>query len=263
LGTNGSTCLTFSNDIWEDHEKVSTSENASLISPFTENEIKSVIFSMNSNKAPRPDGFSILFYQKFWDLIKHDIVFLFSEFYHHRLDIAKFNRTIICLIPKVVDTSTIKDVQPISLLNYSFKIFIKVLTSRLHPVLDRLIGFNQHVFLKGQNFMDNVISAHEILYSMHRFKEPGLLLKLDFEKTFDNVNWNYIQHTFLQQGFDPKWVKWMKSILWGGYSVVLFNGRPGTYFECRKGLRQGILCLPILFYLLPGVSIKFFLWELD
>jgi Reverse transcriptase (RNA-dependent DNA polymerase) len=99
-------------------------------------------------------------------------------------------------------------------------------------VLDRLIGFNQHAFLKGRNIMDNIISAHEILYFVHRSKEPGLLLKLDFEKAFDNVDWYYILHTFLQRGFDPKWVKWMESILWGGHSAVLFNGHPRTYFEC-------------------------------
>jgi hypothetical protein len=44
---------------------MSTSKNASLISPFTENEIKNAIFSMNPNKTPGPDGFSILFYPKF------------------------------------------------------------------------------------------------------------------------------------------------------------------------------------------------------
>jgi hypothetical protein len=44
LGTKGSTWLSFSNDIWADHEKVSTSENASLISLFIENEIKNAIF---------------------------------------------------------------------------------------------------------------------------------------------------------------------------------------------------------------------------
>jgi hypothetical protein len=122
---------------------------------------------MDPNKAPGPDGFPILFYQKIWDLIKTDIVQLFSAFYHHQLDISKFNRVFIWLIPKVYDISTVKDVRPISLLNCSFKIFTKkVLTSHLHPVLDRLIGVNQHAFLKGCNIMNNVIAAHEyyILY---------------------------------------------------------------------------------------------------
>jgi Reverse transcriptase (RNA-dependent DNA polymerase) len=130
-------------------------------------------------------------------------VHLFSEFYHHHLDISKFNRAVICLIPNVIDTSTIKDFRPISLHNCCFKIFMKVLTSRLHPVLDRFIRLNQYVFLKGRNIMDNVISAHKILHYVHRSKEPGLLIKLDFEKVFDNVDWNYILNTFKQHGFDP------------------------------------------------------------
>jgi Reverse transcriptase (RNA-dependent DNA polymerase) len=122
-------------------------------------------------------------------------VHLFSELYNHTLDIGKLNRVLICLISKVVDTS-IKDFRPISLLNYSFKIFTKVLTTRLHPILDCLIGLNQHVFLKGINIMDNVIAAHEILHSIKSTKELGLLLKLDFQNTFDNVDWNYILNTF-------------------------------------------------------------------
>jgi Reverse transcriptase (RNA-dependent DNA polymerase) len=72
------------------------------------------------------------------------------------------------------------------------------LTSYLHSILDRLIGVNKHAFLKGHNFMDNVISAHEILYFIKHSKEPSLLLKLDFEKTFDNVDWNYLL-TILKQ----------------------------------------------------------------
>jgi hypothetical protein len=84
---------------------------------------------MDPNKAPGPDSFFILFYQfyqKFWDLIKHDMVDLFSDFYNHQLDIAKFNRAFICLIPKILNTSSIKDFWPICLLNCSLKNFTKV-----------------------------------------------------------------------------------------------------------------------------------------
>jgi Reverse transcriptase (RNA-dependent DNA polymerase) len=197
---------------------------------------------MHPNKAPGPYDFSILFYQKFWNLIKHDIIFLFSEFYHHCLNIAKFNRAIICLIPKVAETSSIKDFRPISLLNCSFKFFTKVLTFRLHPVLDRLIGFNQHAFLKGRNIMDNVIVAHKILHSMHRSKEPGILLKLDFEKTFDNVDWNYILNTFKQREFNHKWVKWMDIVL----CYLMDNMVP--ILSAGKGLGKVTLCLLIFFF---------------
>jgi Reverse transcriptase (RNA-dependent DNA polymerase) len=100
------------------------------------------------------------------------------------LDISKFNSAFIYLISKVSDIFTIKDFQPISLLNRSFKIFTKVLTNRLHPVLDRLIGVNQHAFLKGHNIMDNVIAAHKILYFVRHSKELCLLVKLDFLNTF-------------------------------------------------------------------------------
>jgi Reverse transcriptase (RNA-dependent DNA polymerase) len=97
--------------------------------------------------------------------------------------------------------------------------------------------------------MDNVIAAHEILHSVKQSKEPGILLKLDFEKAFDNVDWSYLLNTFKQREFAPKWIHWMEAILWGGHSVVLINGQLGAYFECCKGVRQGDPLSPYLFLL--------------
>jgi hypothetical protein len=90
------------------------------------------------------------------------MVDLFFAFYNHQLDIAKFNRVFICLIPKISNTSSIKDFRPISLLNCSFKIFTKNLTSHLHPILDRLIGDNQNAFLKGRPPPHKIDSIHLI-----------------------------------------------------------------------------------------------------
>jgi hypothetical protein len=42
----------------------------------------------------------------------------------------------------------------ISLLNYSYNFFSKVLTNRLYPVLDRFIGPNQLAFLKGRHILE-------------------------------------------------------------------------------------------------------------
>jgi hypothetical protein len=44
LGTKGSTWLAFSDEIWDEHEKVLVSENSALIAPFTEEKLKLLFF---------------------------------------------------------------------------------------------------------------------------------------------------------------------------------------------------------------------------
>lgn len=47
--------------------------NSKLSEPYTGEEIRLALFQMHPDKAPGIDGFSALFYQKFWELIKDDI----------------------------------------------------------------------------------------------------------------------------------------------------------------------------------------------
>lgn len=84
-----------------------------------------------------------------------------------------------------------------------------------------------------------MIVALEILHDMKQHKQKGVLINLDFEKAFDNVNWTYLFKSFKDRGFPEQWINWMQQILWGGRVNVLINGVKSSYFECRKGLRQG------------------------
>jgi hypothetical protein len=45
-----------------------------LAACFTEKEVKEAIFEMKHNKAPGPDGFPVEFYQRFWKIIKDDLI---------------------------------------------------------------------------------------------------------------------------------------------------------------------------------------------
>jgi hypothetical protein len=67
-------------------EKVSQEENDLLSAPFTEEEIMEAIFSSYAEGAPGPDGLPFLFYQKFWDILKDDIVKMFEAFHKGELD---------------------------------------------------------------------------------------------------------------------------------------------------------------------------------
>jgi hypothetical protein len=67
---------------------------------FEEREVFEVVKGMNRDKASDRDRFSMAFFQDCWDMIKADIMGVFSYF-HARCKFEKsLNATLIALIPK-------------------------------------------------------------------------------------------------------------------------------------------------------------------
>lgn len=167
---------------------------------------------------------SFLFYQTFWSTLQHDLHLLLQSFYNHTLDLSKSNHASIVLIPETEDAANIKHFLPISLINCSFKIITKIMAMRLEKVMNFLIDHTQTAFIKGRIIFDNIDCAQEILYQVKTKKSKVILLKLDFEKAFDNVNWDFLLEILQARGFGPKWIRWIKDILDSGQTCVNING---------------------------------------
>jgi hypothetical protein len=60
---------------------------------------------MEHNKAPGPDGFLAEFYQKFWDVIKVDLMQMFHDLHLGTLLLFSLNFGVITLIPKVQEAN--------------------------------------------------------------------------------------------------------------------------------------------------------------
>ena len=174
--------------LWQEEEKVNMEENDMLPQPFSEEEIRFALFSMEKNKAAGPDKIPIEFYQSCWDIIKSDIIELFDDFHKGNLLVNRLNYGVITLLPKVQDAAKIQQFRQICLLNFLYKWITKTLTLRIEKLADKLILKTQSSFLKGRNIMNSVMALHEILHETKRNKEVGVVLKLDFEKAYDKVN---------------------------------------------------------------------------
>ena len=209
--------------LWNAKEKVSMEENDKLSSHFTEDEIKFALFSMEKNKAAGPDKIPIEFYQTCWDIIKGDIMELFEDFHKGKLDVYRLNYGVITLLPKVHDASRIQQYRPICLLNCLYKWITKVLTIRLELLADKLILKTQSAFLKGRNIMNGIMALHEILHETKRKNEVGVVLKLDFEKAYDKVNWNFMFECLSHRGFCATWCDWIRKVVIGGTVCVKLN----------------------------------------
>jgi hypothetical protein len=172
---------------------------------------------------------------------------LFDDFYHLRLDIGRFNYGIIILLPKVKEANTIKLYRPICLLNVVYKIFTKALMLRLDKVMGKIINRSQSGFLKDRNIMDGILALHEILHATRIKKKDGLVLKLDFEKAYDKLNWDFLYECLKQRGFGDKWCDWIKLVMSSGTVSVKLNNTTGSYFKSGRGVRHGDPLSPFLF----------------
>nr|GEY86408.1 RNA-directed DNA polymerase, eukaryota, reverse transcriptase zinc-binding domain protein [Tanacetum cinerariifolium] len=64
--------------------------------------------------------------------------------------------------------------------------------------------------------------------------------KVEFEKAFDSVKWDYLDETLKAFGFGSKWRNWISSYLNNAMGSMLVNGSPTLEFQFHKGLKQGI-----------------------
>lgn len=51
-----------------------SAHNSILAAPVTEDEVKTTLFQLRPSKAPGIHGYSALFFQKFWDLVRSDFL---------------------------------------------------------------------------------------------------------------------------------------------------------------------------------------------
>ncbi|XP_022040327.1 uncharacterized protein LOC110942874 [Helianthus annuus] len=133
-----------------------------------------------------------------------DLKELEASFYNKGAISERCSSSFITLIPKNKDPVGLKDYRTINLIGVISKTISKILANQLK-----------------------------------KEKKKAFLLKIDFEKAYDNVNWKFLLDIMGQMGFPSLWYKWVEGVLVSARSSVLVNGSPTFEFSCPKRIRQG------------------------
>ena len=234
---------------------ISDAENSELCRIPTNQEIKEVIFGLNSQKSPGPDGLPALFYKRYWTTVGSDVIDAVKGFFRSGRMLNEVNNSLIVLIPKIKSPSSVNHFRPISLCNTVYKTISKLIVSRIRPILDKLVSPSQSAFIPGRWIAENQLLVHELLHSFKRRKvvRGFVALKIDLQKAYDWVNWNFLQVVLTNFRFHKIIIQWIMECVSSVSASVLINGGKSKQFYPSRGLRQGDPLSPYLFILCQEV----------
>jgi len=234
-----------------------------LSKPYSSTEILRALRSMAPFKAPGPDGFPALFFRRYWNLVGPSTCELVLGVLNGRHLPEGLNDTFLVLLPKVDHPHKINQFRPIGLCNVAYKLVTKVLVHRLQKILPNLISPSQSSFVPGRQISDNIVIMQEALHSMRRKRGSRgfMAIKLDLEKAYDRLNWQFIRDTLLEMRLPQLMVEVIMMCLTSCSMRILWNGEPTSCFHPSRGIRQGdplsaylfVACMERLSQLIEGM----------
>ncbi|XP_058217295.1 uncharacterized protein LOC131328358 [Rhododendron vialii] len=120
----------------------------------------------------------------------------------------------------------------------------KPFNEAFRKVLPSIIGEAQAAFVGGKQILDGVLIANQVIHYWKQRRSGGLILKIDFEKAYDCVNWNFPLDMLNKFGCGRKWGEWVKACISTTSLSFLINGSPTEEIYPQKGLTQGDILYP-------------------
>ncbi|XP_071740587.1 uncharacterized protein [Rutidosis leptorrhynchoides] len=197
--------------------RVTPQHARNMIHPITVQEVKDAVFGIGDNKSPGPDGFTAAFFKEAWDIIGNDVFKAMQQFFVNGQILREINNTVITLLPKVPSPS-------------------------------------KSTFIPDRRIADNILLTQEIMKNYHRDRgTPRCAFKVDIQKAYDTVDWNFLEATMICFGYPMKMVEWVMACVTSTSYSICVNGDLHGFFKGRRGLRQGDPMSPYLFTLVMEV----------
>ena len=176
------------------------------------------------------------------------------QFYYIGHTNCFFTKVIQILIYYLVKSATNHILFCMSLLTFFSKICcsFRIFYYRKNYWLIEIKLNHQSAFAKNRLITDNILVAFESLNSMKNMSTGNtgyMAIKLDMSKTYDRVEWGYLENVMRKMGFGERWIGFiMVCVKTVTYSIML-NGEPQGLIHPTRGIRQRDPLSPFLFLL--------------
>ena len=224
------------------------------LTPITSAELKAALKELAHNKAPGPDGIPAEAWQ--W-LDEHNQAALLRVLNQSLLTATipdDWHKAIVVEIYKgkgpLTDPASYR---PISLLSTSYKLFAKLLHSRLQAALDDRLRETQYGFRATRSTSQPIHIIRRLIERAEATGQSLYTILLDWEKAFDKIHPEALLTALTRYGVPAHFTALIKNIYTSPQFTVAAAGKQSNTAEASAGIRQGCPLSPYLFLIVHGM----------
>ena len=218
-------------------------------------ELERAIDSLKNHKSPGLDGLPAEFYKTFKEILLHPLLMVWQEAVAHGALPINMNTGVIKLLYKKGDRQDISNWRPITMLSTAYKIYAKALALRLTDHLNKWIGKEQKGFVNGRYILYAIIALWEGVDYAHHSRQDILFVKIDYDKAYDRIEWDFLLQALNDMGLGPKYRSFIQTLLGNARARVSVSGHLTQPISLSKSIRQGCPIAPLLFAIAADSSV--------
>lgn len=225
---------------WDRGTEPASPEQTAIADIITEDEVRSALRACKPDKAAGPDRLGNGWYRDYEAILVPILTTLFNLWYGAGIFPTSFLEADIFCLKKGGASGDALNFRPLALLNTDYKVFTRILASRVGITLPDNIHCNQNGFVPGRTIHEtlDLYDAAQRMVIEDPDQQDATALLLDFKKAYDSLDRGYMLAVLRKKNYPEKFVAtlhFMQAPKLDFLRMELNHGRSGSRAESGKG----------------------------